>query len=271
MKVTVAPYAGFCSGVKRAIRLAEDALKKKKKVFTLGPIIHNQSVVEELEQKGIRSIKDFTKNEDAIVVIRSHGLEPKALQEVQSYGYEVVDATCPYVRRAQNYVENLKQDGYYIVIVGEAEHPEVKGLMGFAGDTGTVYESRRPLPSGKIGVVAQTTLDIAQLKAALGDLIEHAEEIKVYNTICAETKLRISSAQEIAHQVDLMIVVGGRISANTTHLAALCRKIRPTHHIERANEIKPEWLKDARVVGVTAGTSTPQWVIDEVVTKLEGF
>ncbi len=271
MQVVLADYAGFCSGVKRAIRLAEDALEKKKRVYTLGPIIHNQAAVEQLEKKGIKSIAGFKQGEEAIVVIRSHGLEPNALEEVKGYGYEVVDATCPYVRRAQNYVENLKQEGYLIVIVGEAKHPEVKSLIGFAGEAGMVYAPGQSLSSKRIGVVAQTTLEVSHLKAALGDLIERAEEIKVYNTICAETKLRISSAQDISHRVDLMIVVGGKNSANTTHLAALCGKIKPTYHIERASEIEKQWLKNAQVVGVTAGTSTPQWVIEEVVKRLEQF
>ncbi len=221
MKVIVANYAGFCSGVKRAIKLAEDALKKGKRVYTLGPIIHNQAVVDELEKKGIKSIPTFKKAENAIIVIRSHGLEPNALNEIKTYGYAVVDATCPYVRRAQNYVKNLKKEGYSVVIVGEAKHPEVKGLIGFAGDAGMVYEPSMLLPSKKIGVVAQTTIGISDLRVALGDLIERAEEIKVYNTICAETKFRISSALDISQQVDLMIVVGGKNSANTTHLAEL--------------------------------------------------
>lgn len=269
MKVLVAKYAGFCSGVKRAIRLAEEALSKGKKVYTLGPIIHNQAVVEALEKKGIKTIEDFRRHEDAILVIRSHGLEPAILNEIKQYGYEVTDATCPYVRRAQNYVENLKKDGYFVVIVGEARHPEVKGLLGFAGDVGLVYQPGKPLPSKKVGVVAQTTLNISLLQAAVGEMIEVTEELKVYNTICAETKLRLTSAVDIASQVDLMVVVGGKNSANTTHLAELCRKVRPTHHIERAAEIKPEWLVGIKVVGVTAGTSTPQWVIEEVVAELE--
>ncbi len=271
MKVILGKYAGFCSGVRRAIGLTEKALEQKKKVYTLGPLIHNQAVVEELESKGIKTIGTLKQDEDAIIVIRSHGLEPMVLKEIKNYGYAVIDATCPYVRRAQNYVENLKNAGYFVVIVGEAKHPEVKSLLGFAGDSGIVYQPGKRLPSKKIGLVAQTTLNISVLQDALSELIEIAEEIKVYNTICAETKLRLSSALDVARQVDLMIVVGGKNSANTTHLAELCREIRPTHHIERADEIKEGWLKNITVVGVTAGTSTPQWVIEEVVKKLESF
>ncbi|MEO0225395.1 MAG: 4-hydroxy-3-methylbut-2-enyl diphosphate reductase [candidate division WOR-3 bacterium] len=271
MEVIVAPYAGFCSGVKRAIKLTEDALKKGKQVYTLGPIIHNPAVVKNLEKKGIRILRQYKKGEDAIVVIRSHGLEPAVLEEIKSYGYEIVDATCPYVRRAQNYVENLKREGYFIVIIGEARHPEVKGLLGFAGEAGMVYEPEKPLPSRRIGIVEQTTIDIASLRAALGDLVSRIDEIKVFNTICAETKLRINSALDLCQRVDLVIVVGGKNSANTTNLANLCGKIKKTYHIERAGEIKRQWLKGVKKIGVAAGTSTPQWVIDEVVKRLKRY
>ena len=273
MEILVAKRAGFCFGVKRAIDMAfQVAKEKRKKVYTIGPIIHNPQVVEMLKKKGIFPI-DSIKIKKGIeaLIIRTHGIPLYLSKEVSAMGYEIIDATCPFVKKAQYYAKLLKEEDYQIVISGEKDHPEVKGLMSYAGDDVIVVDGKTPLPrlKSKVGIVVQTTQPLEALKRVLSDVTEHAKEIKVYNTICNSTALRLKETEEMAHKVNVMIVVGGKNSANTTQLARLCKSLSvPTYHIETSSEIKREWVKGAEKIGITAGASTPEWIIKEVEGKI---
>jgi len=188
-----------------------------------------------------------------------------------SRGLKVIDATCPFVKKAQQYAGLLKEEGYQVVILGDRDHPEVKGLVSYAGEDVIVLDDNTPLPKlkPKVGVVVQTTQPVEALKHVLANIVEHAKEIKVYNTICNSTALRLKETENMARKVDVMIVVGGKNSANTTQLANLCRSLSvKTYHIETAEEIQDNWFEKTKKVGVTAGASTPNWIIKEVEKRI---
>jgi 4-hydroxy-3-methylbut-2-enyl diphosphate reductase len=274
MKVIVAKTAGFCFGVKRAVNIAFRVSRKKlNRVYTLGPIIHNPQVVERLRQKGIIPIEDIKKKKDIeALIIRTHGIPLHLSKKISSLGYEIIDATCPFVKRAQYYAKLLSEEGYQVIIMGEREHPEVKGLMSYASGDVIVVNEKNPIPrlKNKVGIVVQTTQPLEALKRVLSHAIEYAKEIKVYNTICNSTALRLKETEEMAKKVDVMVVVGGKNSANTTQLAKLCKSLSvPTYHIETASEIKDIWFKGAKRVGITAGASTPEWIIKEVEGRIK--
>jgi len=273
MKIVVAKTAGFCFGVKRAIDIAfKIAMEKRKGVYTLGPIIHNPQVVERLKDKGIIPIEDIkTKKDIRALIIRTHGITLQLLKEITSMGCEIIDATCPFVKKAQHYAKLLNEDNYQVVILGEKNHPEVQSLMSYATDDAIVVDGKTPLPKlkNKVGIIVQTTQPLDILQKVLYDALEHSNEIKVYNTICNSTALRLKETEKMARKVDVMFVVGGKNSANTTQLTRLCKSLSvPTYHIETASEIKGEWIKRAKKLGITAGASTPEWIIKEVETRI---
>ncbi|MEO0184636.1 MAG: 4-hydroxy-3-methylbut-2-enyl diphosphate reductase, partial [candidate division WOR-3 bacterium] len=239
MKIYCAKHSGFCFGVKRAIKMSMDAAQKRHFVYSLGPLIHNRDFVKNLEQKGIRIIESIEDMNDkkSTVIIRSHGIRPSLLKTLKNRGVNIIDATCPKVRRAQRYVERLVKEGYFVIIVGEKDHPEVKGLLGYAGKNSAIYSDSLDMKYKKIGVVPQTTLDLEHFYSAVKDLLSKITEMKIYNTICDETILRINEALSIAQKVDLMIVIGGKNSANTTRLYQICKSIKPSYHIESVNDI----------------------------------
>jgi 4-hydroxy-3-methylbut-2-en-1-yl diphosphate reductase len=273
MEIIVAKMAGFCFGVKRAIDIAfQIANENRKGVYTLGPIIHNPQVVEMLKEKGIIPIEDIKAKKDIrALIIRTHGIPLHLSKEISSIGCEIIDATCPFVKKAQYYAKLLMEEGYQVVILGEKNHPEVKGLMSYANNDVIVVDSKTPLPKLKkrVGIVVQTTQSLEALKKVLSDAIEHANEIKVYNTICNSTALRLKETEKMARKVDVMLVVGGKNSANTTQLTRLCKSLSvPTYHIETSSEIKEAWIKNAKKLGITAGASTPEWIIKEVEKRI---
>jgi len=273
MKIVVAKTAGFCFGVKRAIDIAfKIAMEKRKGVYTLGPIIHNPQVVERLKDKGIIPIKNIKAKKDIrALIIRTHGITLQLLKEITSMGCEIIDATCPFVKKAQHYAKLLNEDNYQVVILGEKNHPEVQSLMSYATDDAIVVDGKTPLPKlkNKVGIIVQTTQPLDTLQKVLYDALEHSNEIKVYNTICNSTALRLKETEKMARKVDVMFVVGGKNSANTTQLTRLCKSLLvPTYHIETASEIKGEWIKRAKKLGITAGASTPEWIIKEVETRI---
>jgi 4-hydroxy-3-methylbut-2-enyl diphosphate reductase len=202
------------------------------------------------------------------VIIRSHGITPDALRNLESRQCEIIDATCPRVRRAQRYVQRLINEGYYVVIVGEKDHPEVKGLLGYGGGRATIYKDGIKIGKKKIGVVPQTTLNQERFNDTVAEMMSDVIEMKIYNTICRETALRINEATRLAKKADIMIVVGGKNSANTTRLYQICRKLRRSHHIESAGELRRAWFRHVKSVGITAGASTPKAQVDEVVKKI---
>lgn len=273
MQIEVAKKAGHCFGVKTAVQKAfATAVSARQPVYTLGPIIHNPQVVQELEKAGVKAVKNLSEIQDGVIIIRSHGVSPAVIQEAKARGLIVVDATCPFVRRAQNLAQELVQQGYKLVVVGDAAHPEVEGILGTVGDALVVSgpEAAADLPRHKrYGVIAQTTQTLENLQQVASAVLTRTHELKVFNTICsATTDLQIET-RELARRVNFMLVVGGRNSANTTRLVEISRKAGvSTQHIETAGEIESGWLTGMDRVGITAGTSTPDWIIEAVVQRL---
>lgn len=269
MKIYQARYGGVCFGVQRAIGIALNAAQDNEPVYSLGPLIHNRIAVDKLGRNGIITVDDIKSIKGKKVIIRSHGVHPKVLYALQKKQCDIIDATCPRVRRAQRYVEKLVQEGYFVIIVGEKEHPEVKGLLGYGGEHAQVYSETMVLKKRKIGVVPQTTLDVECFNRAIAHMLSSVIEMKIFNTICKATTLRIHEAKRIAQKADVMIVIGGKNSANTTRLYEVCRKIKPSFHIETTQEISDEWFNNAKSVGVTAGASTPKEQVDEVIQYIK--
>jgi (E)-4-hydroxy-3-methyl-but-2-enyl pyrophosphate reductase len=274
MDIYIADKAGFCFGVKRAINTAFEA-SSRGNVYCLGPLIHNPQEVERLSRAGVRTVEHFNSLKPGdYLVIRSHGVPPQVLTQAQEKGLNIIDLTCPFVGKAQRDAESLKKEGYQVVVVGEKTHPEVQSILGYAGDNALVVEKVDDIEEmqfhTRIGIVAQTTQSYGNFSEIVIRLLRLSKELKVFNTICNSTKERQDAARTLAGEVDIMLVVGGRNSANTGRLASVCRlENKPTYHIEVADEILPEWFRGARKVGVTAGASTPDWVLEAVINKLQ--
>lgn len=271
MKIIIAKRAGFCFGVKRAVDMAFEAARNSSNVFTFGPIIHNPQVIEKLRQQSVSPIDNIDDDRIKTLIIRTHGVPDEVSARLAEKGYEVVDATCPFVKKAQQYAKLLKEDGYQVVIIGDKEHPEVKGLMSYAGDDVVVVNKDQNFQKLKrrVGVVVQTTQPVSVLKNFIAEALEHVEEIKIFNTICNSTSLRLKETKTMARKADVMVVVGGKNSANTTQLATLCVSMAvPTYHIETSSEIKEEWFSGVNNVGITAGASTPDWIIKEIQARI---
>jgi 4-hydroxy-3-methylbut-2-enyl diphosphate reductase len=270
---------GFCFGVKRALRTLEEAAQKYGEVETVGPVVHNQQVVDQFARLGVRVVTDPDQVKGKVAVISSHGLPPQALERLNSRRLTIVDTTCPNVHRAQLAAKRLAEAGFWLVVFGDQAHPEVKAILGWANQQGiaTLESSdvaRLDKFPKRIGVLSQTTRNESEFTKFVNDLasslLPHVQELSILNTLCDVTKRRQAAALELAQKVDLMIVVGGRNSANTRILAEICSSAgTETHHIETAEEIKDAWLKRSRSVGVTSGTSIPDNVIDEVMLKLK--
>ncbi len=276
MKIILAKRAGFCFGVKRATQMAFEAAGKDKMTYTLGPIIHSPQVVNRLEEMGVKVLENRDSMNDGTIIIRSHGVASNELAEAVNKKLEIIDATCPFVKKAQEHVKSLSQSGYGVVVVGDADHPEVQGIVSYGGDkvfvVGSGEEVKKLPKMSKIGIVAQTTQSFENLKNAVTECLLRGGEIRVFNTICDATAVRQEEAKELAKQVDCMLVVGGLNSANTRRLSEVCKELqRRTYHIETAAEIDPAWFEGVERVGVTAGASTPKWIIDEVMNRIEGI
>lgn len=276
LEILVAKSAGFCFGVKRAIRLAKRAAQKAGgEVYTLGPIIHNPQVVRELAESGILARSDVDQMEQGVVVVRSHGITREEKEAAYKKGLTLVDATCPYVKRIHQIMEKLSGEGYQVVILGDKSHPEVKGILSHCRDmekirlVGSAAEAKALEPVEKAALVAQTTQSREEFMAVLEVLIGKAGEVRVFNTICDATSERQMEARELAKSVECMIVVGGFNSANTTRLTRMCGRLQPnTHQVETPEDVKAEWFKGIGKVGVTAGASTPRKMVEEVVNKI---
>lgn len=275
--VTVAKSAGFCPGVKRAIdKVLELEAAGKKPVYTIGPLIHNKQVTDMLAAKQITSIDlpQDAADKSGVLVIRAHGITPQFQQEVQSHGMEVVDATCPLVKHAQNIIAKFAGQGYHTVIVGDGGHAEVIGLLGYAKGRGTVVagaEEAAKLPHfEKINIVSQTTQKESEFYAAAEEIKKHADECQISNTVCQPTKDRQKETVEQAKKADLVIVVGGKHSANTARLAFLCKNLCPhVQHVETEEELLEDEVVRAHKIFITAGASTPNWVIDRVAARVQ--
>ncbi len=276
MKIRKAVHAGYCWGVERALDIVTDtaAAHPGETVRTLGPIIHNPHVVQSLEDKGVQSVNELDEMTSGTVIIRTHGVPPETYEHAQAKGLNVVDATCPLVTLVQNKAKQLVQEGYHLVIFGNPRHPEVIGTIGHAGGKATVIEHPEDVENvhlpKRVGVVVQTTQETELLAALLAHLAPRCKEVKIFNTICNPTIERQEAARELARDVQVVIVVGGKNSSNTRHLAEVCREEGTTaYHIEDATELDPQWVQGIDSIGITAGASTPGWLMDQVIERLE--
>lgn len=274
MRLIIAKSAGFCFGVKRAMDIAKEAAQKyPKDLHTLGPLIHNPQAVELLGKLGVKVKNQIEHIPRGTVIFRSHGVSLKDLMKAREKKLRIVDATCPIVKRAQLYATYLHRQGYDLLIVGDAEHPEVEAIRSYIKKRVDVVEdveaAQKLGPWAKLGIIAQTTQTFSRFKEIVAVCLERAKELRVFNTICHATTLRQMEAVEIARKVDCMIVIGGYNSGNTQRLAAICKEIQPhTYHIETAKELRTGGLVRKEKIGLTAGASTPSWIIKEVELRI---
>ncbi len=269
---------GFCFGVRRAINLLEKVAHKRGDVETLGAVVHNQQVLQKLSDIGVRVVNKIDDIEGDVVVTSSHGVSPALEDELWSRHIDVISTTCPFVRRAQIAARRLAESGFFVIVYGDAEHPEVKGILGWAKGQGLATLDEKPVaalepPSRRLGILSQTTQVPAYFAGFTKKIIDHAltkdSEIRIIDTICHDIRERQAAAMELAHRADLMLVVGGRSSANTNRLAELCSQVTETHLIETAGEIQPDWIKGKNLIGVTAGASTAEQSVEEVMKRLQ--
>ena len=278
VNVQLAKNSGFCFGVKRAIRLAEETARKYGKATTIGPIIHNPQMVQKLSNAGVNAVDDLNLIENEPVIIRSHGIPVETLTELQNKEVVIVDATCPYVAKAHEFAKRADKEKYKIIILGNPEHPEIIALKSYISDENVqiVHNTVLPIPQEalkKVAVICQTTQSIDNLIELAKYLLPITNELKIYNTICNATNVRQTSSLELAKKCDLMIVIGGKNSSNTLMLAKLCSEYTQTKHIEEADEVDPTWFEDIQRVngsiGLTAGASTPDWIIIDIYKKIK--
>lgn len=283
MQVIRAKELGFCMGVRRAVEMMEAAAGDLGPVTSLGSIVHNPQVVGRLRDRGVEVIATLDSVDERPVAITAHGVGPQVLRELQSRGSQIVDTTCPIVTRAQQWAKKLTDEGFGVIVFGDPEHKEVRGILGWA--SGKVITMRsaneldEPLPDwmpSRIGVLSQTTETEGHFARFVERLLrvhmDRISELRVINTLCNATTSQQAATQDLAREVDLMIVVGGRESANTRHLAEVSRELGvETYHVESAAEIEAQWLAGHEKVGVAAGASTPDAVIDEVVARLHAL
>lgn len=282
--IKIAKFAGFCYGVKRAVDTVKKLKSKKtdRNICVLGELIHNAQVIEELKSLGVESLTELPEKGNGICVVRSHGESPAVFENIKNAGFEVYDLTCPDVKKVQQKAIELVKEGYYLVIVGKSEHPEVIAIKANAEQYGdkilVAADVEQLLPfeaelknHKKIGVVVQTTQMISTLNNIIKYLTPIAKELHIANTICQSTSMRQTEAKELAKESDLMIVVGSKKSANTTHLAEILKDITSTIHIETEKELEEysELIEKSNNISITAGASTPQSVIDKVIEKIK--
>lgn len=273
-RIEIASEAGACYGVERALRMVEDAAKTSTvPVHTLGPLIHNPRVVDDLAAKGVTVVASPEESAGDTLLLRTHGVTPEEERRARELCHDVLDATCPFVKKVHLAASRLYREGYQVVVVGEAGHPEVEATLPHAPGAVVVggVPKAEELPfCKKIGVVVQTTQSRSNLQHVVSALLDRAEEVRVVNTICDATSGHQGACAELAARADVMIVIGGRISANTKRLAEIAAELCPrTYHIEGADELDPSWLAGAGLIGITAGASTPASQIDAVRRAIE--
>jgi 4-hydroxy-3-methylbut-2-enyl diphosphate reductase len=282
MEVIKSKRAGFCFGVKRALNMAYETLKKSKlekgnaQVFTLGDIVHNSFVVDQLKKDGIITVYKPSDLKKGYLIIRSHGICMSEKKEAQRKKMKLTDATCPLVKRIHELVDQLQKEGYKVIIIGHKDHPEVKGIAGHAGKNYLIIENvdqvKKIKKDLKLGIVVQTTFLLENFQKIVSAILEKTKEIKVFNTICLETKLRQKMTEDISKKVDVMVVVGGKNSSNTRRLAEISKKYcKNCYQVESAKELKKEWFRGTKKAGLTAGASTPDWIINEVIKVMKNM
>jgi len=277
MRIQKADKLGLCFGVGRAIKLLKEVASKYGEIETLGPVAHNRLLVENLADLGVRPVGDIGQARGKILAITTHGTSPVVLSEIRARHTRIIDTTCPIVRKAQNAAKDLAEDGFDVVVFGDSEHSEVKGLLGWAGDKGAAALSTRQIgrmakSSSRLGIISQTTQTqsaffkfVRQLMGVAG---RRTEEIRIINTLCKVVQDQQEAAAKLARRSQLMIVIGGSNSANTAHLVEICSPLVETHSVETADEVRKSWLAGKSQIGITAGASTPGEAIEALVARL---
>ncbi|MFH1642236.1 MAG: 4-hydroxy-3-methylbut-2-enyl diphosphate reductase [Nanoarchaeota archaeon] len=269
MNVEIANHSGFCFGVKKAM---DKALHLKEKANTLGPLIHNPQVVLELERKGVKKIDNLSEADASSIIIRTHGASEAQIQDLLSKGYKIIDLTCPFVKKVQDYAKQLEKQGFSVIVIGEKNHPEVEGIVGHIKKASIIENPSQAmlLPmQKKIGVVVQTTQTLENFEKIIKVLKSKTDNLLIHNTICRATTQRQQATIKLAKKSDLMIVIGGRDSGNTKRLKELCEKYTKTKHIESHKELRNDWFAGKKAVGLTAGASSPLNVIRQVKETIE--
>ncbi len=275
IKIKLARTAGFCMGVRRAIEIALSMAQNKgtEEVYTYGPLIHNPQAVEFLSEKGIKPVDSLEKIEKGSVIIRAHGISPEEREKLEKSGMKIIDATCPKVKHVQSIIRRHALEDYEILIIGDREHPEVEGLLGYANGNGFVIGSLDDLKSlpdfKRLCIVAQTTQNKDEYIKLAREVAEKNPGCLVFKTICDSTERRQAEIKELAAEMDAIFIVGGRNSANTNRLAKVAESCgKPTFHIETASEIRNIPVQRFNSIGISAGASTPKWIIREIMEEL---
>jgi len=280
VRIQKAEKLGLCFGVRRAMKLLKEAATKYGEIETLGPVAHNRVLVEALANLGVKPISHLDQAQGRILAITTHGTGPAALSEIKARHIRIVDTTCPIVRKAQNAARELAEAGFDVVIFGDAQHSEVRGLLGWAGEKGIaalaakqVYESGRS--RSRPGVISQTTQTQSAFTGFVRELVGMAgpkiEEMRLVNTLCKVTQAQQEAAVKLARQSQLMIVIGGSNSANARHLLEICSPLVETHLVETPDEVDTSWLVGKHRIGITAGASTPDEAVEELIDKLRSL
>lgn len=273
MKIKIAKTAGFCFGVRRAIDLALATVKGKKQVYTLGPLIHNPQEVKRLAQKGIKPVTTPGRLKKATLILRTHGIPSTLRKTLEKKDLTLVDAACPFVKRAQAIVKELAGTARQIIIVGEKVHPEVVALVSYGNGKCVVAENAGDLKkikfAGRVSVLSQTTQTHENYKSVIAGLRKRGVKVSSFDTICRATIDRQSEASRLAKKVDAMVVVGGKNSGNTRRLCEIGKKFTRAYHIETAGQLKKSWFKGTGTVGITAGASTPDWIVRQVKDRIK--
>ena len=280
--IKLAKFAGFCYGVKRAVETAKKLKQENpdKNIYILGELIHNTDVINELDSLGIKTIYEIPQKGEGICIVRSHGEAPEVFEKIKNAGFELVDLTCPDVKKVQQRAIELAQNDYFVIIVGKSNHPEVVAIKANAemySNKVVVAASKEELEPyaeeikahKKVGIVVQTTQMVSTLNSIVDYINTIAKEVLIHNTICQSTAMRQKEARELAKESDLMVVVGSKKSANTTHLAEILKNCTKTIHIENDSELNKDLFQNAQNIGITAGASTPQNVIDKVINYIK--
>lgn len=277
MEIIKAELFGFCFGVRRAVDIVEDKLEEREKIDTLGPIVHNPNVVEDLSDKGAEVVNALDSVNTDSVIITAHGAGREIHEEIEDKGLNLIDTTCPIVKKAQETAEDLVQQGYQVVIYGENDHTEVRNILGWLDGKGVAIldpNEEVPVPEGRVALLSQTTKGKKYFFDFASEFLQanrdKLEDVKIVDTTCGETRRRYEAAERLAKQVDLILVVGGKNSANTRKLAEVAANTGiETHHIKDESEIKPGWIEGVEKVGITAGASTPQSAVSSVEETLK--
>ena len=274
MEIKLAKSYGFCFGVKRAIEIAEDS----KNATTMGPLIHNSEEINRLKDNfSVTTANDMSEiGDEKRVIIRTHGITKDDLEALKNSKKEIIDATCPFVTKPQDIVKQMSEDGYKIIIFGDAEHPEVKGVRSYAKNDALVIldidEILNVALGPKVAIVSQTTRKVSEFKKIVDFLVERVSEVRVFNTICNATFENQDAVRELSKESDVMVVIGGKNSSNTKQLFSISLDhCADSYLVENENEIQKEWFFDKKECGITAGASTPDWIIQKVISKIREF